>query len=73
MWEKEVGKKMTDQLKNEGRLNFNQWVNKGGKLSYNQLSKLNSVWKKDYAGKIIAESYNMRLYIHKVGDDLQET
>ena len=32
----------------KARVKFNEWIDDGNKLTYNQLRKMNSIWKKDY-------------------------
>ena len=53
LWEKEVGKTMADKANQQARGNFQDWIDQGNQLTYKQLRKLNSVWKADYAGKVI--------------------
>jgi len=43
-----VGKVLVDKVHKEERSNFNKFVSGGGRLTYGELRRLNSVWKRDY-------------------------
>ena len=43
-------KKKEEEIK---RNNFKDYINKGGKLTFKELRKLNSVYKKDYSSLVL--------------------
>lgn len=47
---------MKDQVEKQARKNFNDFIKAGNKLPYNDLRKLNSSWKKDYANEVFKET-----------------
>ena len=57
--------KIGDELKSQMRDKFNEYINAGNKLSYEQLRELNSVWKKDYMAMVTKESDEVKEYISK--------
>ena len=47
------------------RKKFNEFLKEGGKLSYDQLRELNSVWKQDYMNNVIQESNQIQEYLRQ--------
>lgn len=54
--EKHLGSLLQRQADKEAREQFKSYIEDGNTLSYNQLRRLNSIWRKDYHGKVIRDS-----------------
>ena len=48
------------------------WMNAGNKLQYDEVKKLNSVWKKDYLNLLLKQSPALREYVQQQVDALNE-
>ena len=44
-FEHSIGARLENRVEERARHNFNEWLNKGNILSYDQLRNLNSTWK----------------------------
>lgn len=49
-WEDKIRTKLRVKVDEKHRVNFNEWLKDGNKLSYAELKELNSVLKGDYVG-----------------------
>ena len=74
-----IGKHLVQEVKNEERKNFNQFLESGGKLTYLELRKLNSVYRGDYIKKRLEEDDETQEYVlntldfaEGVGEEVQE-
>mmetsp|Transcript_42051 Transcript_42051/g.64441 ORF Transcript_42051/g.64441 Transcript_42051/m.64441 type:complete len:234 (-) Transcript_42051:24-725(-) len=65
-WEKMIGKYLVDEVTVLARKNFNEFLAQGGKLTYAELKKLNSVWKEDYINHITKTDEQATEYISQV-------
>jgi len=65
-WLKEIGSKLKDKVEIQAREDFQSFLKAGNKLTYRQLRKVNSVWKKDYAKAIMNESDTIKEYVKDV-------
>ena len=63
LYKEKISDKLKGMVDHQARLNFNEYLSEGNKLTYLQLRKLNSVWKKDYVGHMMEESEVMRQYV----------
>ena len=64
--QKKVGKNMADKANEAAREGFKDWLDGGGKLTYGQLKKVNSVWRKDYHTAMVKESDQMKEYMNYI-------
>ena len=71
-WTDKIMDKLATETKGVARKNFQNWVGQGNKLSYNNLRRLNSVWKKDYVESILNESDMVQSYTGQVVNELKE-
>jgi len=71
-WEKQIGEHLVKEVHKQARKNFNEFIEQGGRLSYLELRKLNSTWKKDYIGHITENDTEATLQLKKVISHAQE-
>jgi len=72
LWQSRVANHVKDKASGVARENFKAYIEEGNKMSYRQLRKLNSVWKKDYATHMIKESDQMKEYMKNSINLVQE-
>lgn len=56
VWTKKIANNLKAQVEQQAREKFNDFIKAGNKLPYNQIRKLPSVWKNDYAKEVIKET-----------------
>lgn len=56
IWTKKIGDNLKAKVEQQAREKFNDFIKAGNKLPINQIRKLNSVWKNDYAKEVMKET-----------------
>lgn len=65
-WEAIIGDKMKQDVEVEGRRNFNDHIQKGNKLSVQELKALKQDWKTDYIQTQLTESTEVSKYVNGI-------
>lgn len=71
-WEDRIGDKLLEKHEEVARKNFNDFIDKGNKLSFTELKKLKSNWKSDYVKAQIVESNEVNEYVKGVVDKIED-
>jgi uncharacterized phage-like protein YoqJ len=56
----------------EARKNFNEFIAKGNRLTYEEIRMLNTIHKKDYIGHVLKEDDRTQEYLHQANQYLIE-
>ena len=66
------GSQLVKKVKIEQRRRFNNWLNQGHHLSFEEIKSLNPEWKEDYIKYIKDESESVRKYVAKKIEEVEK-